>query len=80
MSKASILKGKYTKLENQIIATNGEIDLWHIEGAVYRSKSGAVLDIYGLPQDRRWECSLNHYLLYKDTVFNWLDEIPDILN
>jgi len=62
-------------MENKIIATNGEIDFWYIEGDVYRCSSKSVIDIYGYPQDRRWECSYKHYLTYKDTVFNWLDDI-----
>jgi len=60
---------------NRIIATNGEVDFWYIDGDVYRSKSNAVLDIYKLPQDKRWECSFNHWKIYRDTVFSWVDKI-----
>jgi hypothetical protein len=62
-------------LENQIIACNDEIDFWYIEGNIYRSKNNAVLDIYGYPQDRRWECSHKHWMIYKDTVFSWVSQV-----
>ena len=62
-------------MENQIIATDGKTDFWIIENQVYRSTVDAIMDIYGLPQNRRWECSYEHWLRYKDTVFNWVDQI-----
>jgi hypothetical protein len=62
-------------LENQIIATNGKIDFWYFDGQIYRGSSNAPLNIYGLPSDRRWECSYKHWLIYKDTVFNWLSQV-----
>ena len=62
-------------MENQMIATNGEIDFWYIYGQIYRSRVDAVIDRYGYPQDRRWECSHKYWLLYKDTVFSWLSQV-----
>jgi hypothetical protein len=59
-------------LENQIIATNGEIDFWYIEGQIYRTSSNSKMDIYGYPMGKRWECSYKQWLIYKDTVFSWV--------
>jgi len=61
-------------MKNQIIATNKQVDFWYINGEVYRSNYGAVLDTNGLPQDARWECSYDHFKLYRDTVFSWVDD------
>jgi hypothetical protein len=68
------------ELENKIIATNGEVDFWYIENQIYRSKPNSILDIYGLPQDRRWECSYKHWLIYKDSVFSWVDQVAEEKN
>ena len=68
-------------MENKLIATNGETDFWYIEGQVYRCKPTydadglQILDVYGFPPSRRWECSYEHWLKFKDTVFSWVSEV-----
>lgn len=56
------------------IATNGKIDFWYINGHVYRASSNSVMDIWGLPQDKRWECSIAHWKRYRE-VYSWAKDV-----
>jgi len=60
-----------------IIAVGEGYEFWRIGDEVYRSKVGSVKDIYGLPQDKRWECSYNAWLQYR-AVFSWAKDIEVI--
>ena len=60
-------------MKAKIIATNNVTDLWLIGDQCYFAPNGCQMDVHGLPQGARWECSLNHYKRYAQTkVFNWL--------
>ena len=56
------------------IATNGQIDFWNINGNVYRASSNSVMDIWNLPPDRRWECTIAHWERYRE-VYSWVKDI-----
>jgi len=43
-----------------------------VNGDVYRVKAGWSPDAYGLPMGMRWECSLEHWNRYRNSVFSWV--------
>ncbi len=57
-----------------LIAQGNGIDFWLIGTDVYRSRTGAVKDIYGFPQDKRWECTHSHWERYRD-LFSWAKDV-----
>jgi hypothetical protein len=61
-------------LSAKIIATNGEVDFWEINGHVYRASTNAEKDIWGLPNGKRWECSISHWKIYRN-VFSWVKDV-----
>jgi hypothetical protein len=60
--------------ETKRLATFDGGEFWAIGGEVYRVKNPAVRDIYGLPQDKRWECSTAHWVRYR-AVFSWATDV-----
>ena len=60
------------------IASSGKIDFWKIGDAVYRATTGVGFDIYGVPNDARWESSYKHWLRYRKTVYNWAKDVSEI--
>ena len=65
-------------LDAKRIATNDKgIDFWNINGHVYRASTNSPKDIWGLPQDKRWECTIAHWERYRD-VFSWARDITTI--
>jgi len=59
------------------IATSGTIDFWKIGDAVYRATTGVGFDIYGVPNDARWESSYTHWIRYRETAYNWAKDVSD---
>jgi hypothetical protein len=49
-----------------------------VEGDVYRVKAGWSPDVYGLPMGMRWECSLEHWNRYRNSVFSWVIDAGDL--
>jgi hypothetical protein len=47
------------------------VEFWIIGEDVYR----CVLDAYGKPESKRWECSIHTWNHFRSTVFKWVDEI-----
>jgi len=54
------------------IGTSEFRDFWHIGENIYASPVDAEMDTQGFPMGKRWECTLNHWNHYKDTVFSWV--------
>ncbi len=55
-------------LTAKLIATSDRWNYWLIGDQVYRATATSILDIYGHPADRRWECPLWHWNHYRS---NW---------
>lgn len=57
-------------MKAKIIAQGEGWDFWQIGTEVYRANTGAELDIYGNPNGKRWECSLEQWNRFRE-VFAW---------
>lgn len=58
------------------IASGEGFDFWLIGNDVYRAPTGSILDIYGAPQAKRWECTYPHWQRFRE-VFSWAKEVRD---
>lgn len=43
--------------------------LWRINNDVYRADANETLDVFGTPQDKRWECSFDHLMRYWNAIY-----------
>ena len=48
---------------------------WRIGTEVYRAADGAELDTFGHPMGKRWECSAATWVLYRESVFAWVEDV-----
>jgi hypothetical protein len=55
-------------------ATDRAIEFWLIGDQVFRVAGSYVLDVDGLPQSRRWECSLAHWQHYR-AIYDWAPDV-----
>lgn len=56
-----------------VIARGDRFEFWKIGNEVYRVAVGGVLDIYGLPASRRWECSISHWRKFR-AIYDWVSD------
>jgi ribosome-binding factor A len=57
---------------------DGSLEFHLVEGDVYRVKAGWSPDVYGLPMGMRWECSLEQWNRYRNSVFSWVIDAGDL--
>jgi hypothetical protein len=58
------------------IARAETCEFWQIGTAVYRVKSPDVRDVYGVPADRRWECTRSHWDHYR-AVYSFAQDVAE---
>lgn len=59
----------------KIIAHNESLNIWLIDGQVYRAPKYSTIDVNGYPTAARWECSESHWNLYRDTAYRLFTDI-----
>jgi len=57
---------------------DGSLEFHLVNGDVYRVKAGWSPDAYGLPMGMRWECSLEQWNRYRNSVFSWVIDAGDL--
>lgn len=57
------------------VIANGEgFDFWQIGDEVYRAQENQSLDVWGQPQSKRWECTIEHWTRFR-SVYNWAADV-----
>jgi hypothetical protein len=60
------------------ISEDGSLEFHLVNGDAYRVKAGWSPDAYGLPMGMRWECSLEQWNRYRNSVFSWVIDAGDL--
>jgi hypothetical protein len=70
-------RSKKSMLPARVLATSDRWTYWLIGDQVYRASASSVLDIYGHPADRRWECPIWHWNHYRAN-WSFAQDVPII--
>lgn len=54
-----------------------EREFWIVDGEVYGAPAGSGFDSDGKPMGRRWECNLEAWIQFRETVFAWVTLVDE---